>query len=180
MWSPDSLLISRHGAGLAVLLAIVTSAAARAELKAGEMFPSLGAAAVTALGANASVPEMAGKVVLVDFWASWCAPCKASFPAMAKLHHEFAARGFAVVAVGVDEKLAAATAFWRRMAPPFAGVHDGERKLVKSVVVPAMPTSYLVGRDGRVRFVHEGFHGEATVRELRKQIEALLAEPTKS
>ena len=78
--------------------------------------------------------------------------------------------------VGIDEKPAAAADFVRKLAPPFATLHDREQKLVRQVVVPAMPTSYLVGRDGRVRVVHTGFHGDATARELRREIETLLAE----
>jgi peroxiredoxin len=81
-----------------------------------------------------------------------------------------------IAAISIDEKSTAAAAFARKLAPPFVTLHDREQKLVKEVVVPAMPTSYLLGRDGRVRFVHQGFHGDATARELRKQIEALLNE----
>jgi thiol-disulfide isomerase/thioredoxin len=122
------------------------------------------------------LPATAGKVVLVDFWASWCAPCKASFPMMAKLHKEYAARGFDIVAVSVDEKAPAAVTFARKLAPPFPTLHDRDGKLVRQVSVPAMPTSYLISRDGRVRFVHAGFHGDTTERQLRKEIETLLAE----
>jgi len=122
------------------------------------------------------VPATAGQVVLVDFWASWCAPCKAAFGALAQLQKEFAGRGLVIVAVSVDEKPAAAAAFVKRLAPNFSTVHDRTQALVRQVGVPTMPTSYLVGRDGRVRFVQAGFHGEATERELRRQIELLLAE----
>lgn len=147
----------------------------RAEVKVGEAFPAFAPAGVVTL-AGGELPDTAGKVVLVDFWASWCAPCKASFPAMAKLHADYAARGLVVAAVSIDEKPGAAVAFVKKMAPPFGALHDREQKLVRQVVVPAMPTSYLIGRDGRVRFMHQGFHGDATDRELRKEIEALLAE----
>jgi thiol-disulfide isomerase/thioredoxin len=148
---------------------------ARAEIKVGDAFPPLASAGLSAL-VGGELPATAGKIVLVDFWASWCAPCKASFPMMAKLHRDYTGRGLVIAAIGVDEKPAAALAFARKLAPPFATLHDREQKLVRQVVVPAMPTSYLIGRDGRVRFIHQGFHGDSTDRELRKQIEALLAE----
>jgi thiol-disulfide isomerase/thioredoxin len=146
-----------------------------ADVKAGDVFPALEPAALVNL-AGGDLPSTAGKVVLVDFWASWCAPCKASFPAMAKLHADYAARGLQIVAVSIDEKPASATAFWKKMAPPFVALHDHDQKLVKQVVVPTMPTSYLIGRDGKVRFVHEGFHGDAGDRDVRKEIETLLTE----
>jgi thiol-disulfide isomerase/thioredoxin len=160
-----------HSVALLVLLTTLT----RAETKVGDVFPALASAGLVPLG-SLEVPSTAGKVVLVDFWASWCAPCKASFPMMARLHQDFTQRGFVVTAIGIDEKPAAAAAFAKKLAPPFPTLHDREQKLVKQVVVPTMPTSYLIGRDGRVRFVHEGYHGDATDRELRKQIEQLLSE----
>lgn len=152
----------------------------QAETRIGDAFPPLAAAGLVNLGGDAESPATAGKVVLVDFWASWCAPCKASFPMMARLHKDFAARGLVIIAVGVDEKPAAAAAFVRKLAPPFVTLHDREQTLVKQVVVPAMPTSYLVGRDGRVRFVHQGFQGDATERELRKELELLLTADSRS
>jgi thiol-disulfide isomerase/thioredoxin len=145
---------------------------ARAEIAVGDVFPSLERFELT----GGQVPETAGQVVLVDFWASWCAPCKASFPAFAKLHEEFAARGLAIVAVSVDEKPAAFASFVKRWQPPFPAVLDRGHKLVGEVKVPAMPTSYLIDRTGRVRFVLRGFHGAESERELREHIEALLAE----
>ena len=151
------------------------AAVLHAEVKVGDAFPALASAGLAPL-ATPEIPATAGNVVLVDFWASWCAPCKASFPMMAQLYKDFSSRGFVIAAVSVDEKPTAAQAFARKLAPPFATLHDREQTLVKQVGVPTMPTSYLLGRDGRVRFVHEGFHGDTTERELRKQIEALLAE----
>jgi thiol-disulfide isomerase/thioredoxin len=160
---------------LVLSLAFAGAAFARAEIKAGDAFPSLASSGVVALGGG-DAPATAGKVVLVDFWASWCGPCKASFPALARIHTDLAPRGLVIAAVSIDEKPAAAVAFARKLAPPFATLHDREQKLVKAVVVPTMPTSYLLDRTGKVRFVHEGFHGEATDRQLRQEIETLLAE----
>jgi len=147
------------------------AATARAEVKPGDSFPSLTSAAL-----RGSLPATAGQVVLVDFWASWCGPCKSSFPAYARLEADYGRRGLVIVAVSVDEDPAAYAAFVKRLHPPFATVRDESQRLVNQVSVPTMPTCYLLGRDGRVRFVHVGFHGEDTERELRRQIDTLLSE----
>lgn len=160
---------------LALPLALVCAALARAEIKVGDTFPAFAANGVVAISGGA-LPATTGQVVLVDFWASWCAPCKASFPALAKIHTDFAPRGLILAAVSIDEKPAAASAFAKKLAPPFPTLHDREQKLVKQVVVPTMPTSYLVDRTGKVRYIHDGFHGEATDKLLRQQIATLLAE----
>jgi len=158
---------------LLALGALSAAAFARADVKVGDTFPALAPAQLVNLGGG-DVPALSSKVTLVDFWASWCAPCKASFPAMAKLYGEYSGRGLQIVAVSIDEKPAAAVAFWKKMAPPFIALHDREQKLVQEVGVPTMPTSYLVDQSGRVRYVHAGFHGDLA--DLRKEIESLLAE----
>ncbi len=147
-------------------------AAVRAELKVGDPFPALATVGLT----GGPVPATADKVVLVDFFASWCAPCKESFPDYAKLYADYAPRGLVIVAVSVDEKAAAYAAFVKKLHPPFPALHDEGQQLVRAVRVPTMPTSYLVGRDGRVRYLHQGYHGQETDRELRREIDALLAE----
>jgi thiol-disulfide isomerase/thioredoxin len=159
-----------------LLLAIIALPGfVRADVKVGDAFPALAPAGVVNL-AGGALPATSGQVVLVDFWASWCAPCKASFPAMAKLHADYVSRGLVIAAVSIDEKAPLALAFWKKQSPPFATLHDREQKLVKQVVVPTMPTSYLLDRTGKVRFMHEGFHGDATDKQVRAEIDALLAE----
>jgi thiol-disulfide isomerase/thioredoxin len=152
-------------------------AAAAAPLPAqtapGAPFPALAAYGLT----GGQLPATAGRVVIVDFWASWCAPCKASFPEYSRLQSVYAARGLVVVAVSVDDSAAAYDAFVAKMKPSFATVLDSKHALVSAVQVPTMPTSYLVDRAGKVRFLHAGFHGDRTVAELTKEIEALLSEP---
>jgi thiol-disulfide isomerase/thioredoxin len=143
-----------------------------AEVASGGEFPALSDAGLV----GGQLPRTAGKVVLVDFWASWCAPCKASFPAYSRLQAAYGARGLEVVAVSVDEDASAFSAFVAKLKPAFATLNDPGHRLVGMVKVPTMPTSYLIDRGGKVRFMHAGFHGEQTERELRKEIEALLDE----
>jgi thiol-disulfide isomerase/thioredoxin len=157
-------------AAAAVLVAALASPL-HAQVAPGAVFPELASAGLTGI-----LPDTSGKVVLVDFWASWCAPCKASFPVYSRLQEAYAARGLAIVAVSVDDSPAAYAAFVAKLKPSFTTVHDAGHKLVSAVQVPTMPTSYLVDRAGKVRFMHAGFHGDQTERELRKEIDALLDE----
>jgi thiol-disulfide isomerase/thioredoxin len=154
------------------LLSVLLAAPVKGGVRVGDIFPPLAPAGLV----GSRLPQMSGKVVLVDFWASWCAPCKASFPAYAVLNSEFASKGLVIVAISVDQDPAAYAAFVKRFNPSFPVELDGGQKLVRETEVPAMPTSYLMDREGRVRFLHPGFHGSATVLPLRLEIEALLAE----
>ena len=167
MWSPNK---PRGAITLALLLALASLS--KAAVGTGDLFPAL----PSPTGADTALPQTRGRVVLVDFWASWCAPCKASFPAYARLHEEFARRGLVIIGIGVDDSRDEYVKFLKRHAPPFPTVLDGDKRLVSTVAIPAMPTSYLVGRDGRVRFIHEGFHSWETEKTLRAEIEALLDE----
>jgi thiol-disulfide isomerase/thioredoxin len=153
-------------------LLLVSAVAARAQTKVGDVFPSLATTGLT----GGTIPETSGHVVIVDFWASWCAPCKASFPSYAKVLSDYASRGVILVAVSVDEKKSAYDAFLKKQQPPFLTLLDEKKQLVGTVKVPAMPTSYIIGRDGRVRFIHTGFHGAETEKEIRTQLDLLLAE----
>ena len=158
---------------LTVALGLALADAARASVNPGDPFPPLPAARLD----GGAPPATAGRVVLVDFWASWCAPCRAAFTAYARLQADYAPRGLVIVAVSVDESRAAYAAFVDRFRPPFAVRRDPDQDLVRRADIPALPTCYLLGRDGRVRFVHQGFHGDETERELRREIDRLLADP---
>jgi thiol-disulfide isomerase/thioredoxin len=155
------------GAALALM-----PAALPAQVKPGDPFPVLDPSVLT----GGTLPVTSGKVAFIDFWASWCAPCKASFPAYSQLNAAYAGRGLVIVAVSVDDSPAAFRAFVAKMQPTFATVEDAQHKLVGAVQVPTMPSCYLVDRTGRVRFMHAGFHGGQTEGELRGEIEKLLAE----
>lgn len=146
-----------------------------AETREGDLLPGWKAA-----GLEGEIPETSGRVLLVDFWASWCAPCKESFPDLAAIHRDYAARGVTVLAVSVDKNARAYEAFLRKHAPPFATVRDVRQEFVAAVGVPTMPTSLVVGRDGRIRAVFAGYHGEKTGTALRTALDAALAEQENS
>jgi thiol-disulfide isomerase/thioredoxin len=165
MTSIDKILLS-------ALLSLGITAVANAEIKTGDIFPSLESASVV----GGKIPDLTNHVALVDFWASWCAPCKESFPAYAQLNADFTARGLVVLAISVDQNAEAYRSFVKRMNPSFATVCDKDQQIVREVNIPVMPTCYVLGRDGRVRFVHHGFHGAATEQEIRRELDALLAE----
>jgi thiol-disulfide isomerase/thioredoxin len=136
------------------------------------VLPSLAAA-----GLEGTIPDIKGKVVLLDFWASWCGPCKGSFPVLDQMARDFGPRGLVVLGVSVDEKREAMERFLKQHPVAFAVVRDARQSLVQAAAITAMPTSFLVDRKGRVRFVHNGFHAGQTEEAYRREIESLLAEP---
>lgn len=133
--------------------------------------------ATASVGAATSTPQAAprwplldnlhGKVVLVDFWASWCGPCLQSFPWMNDLHARHSDEGLVIVAVNLDQDRALADAFLRKLPAQFRVEYDAKGTLAKSFGVEAMPTSYLIGRDGTIRARHAGFRDKQ--REGREQ-----------
>ena len=136
----------------------------------GSSLPSLGG-----LLPGAALPKTSGKVVLVDFWASWCGPCKASFAAMARLHAKYAGRGLVIIGIGVDEDPAKHQAFAAKNRVGFTLVHDSQQKAAAFFNPPTMPSSYLVDRSGKIRYIHAGFKSGKTEAEYIQEIEALLA-----
>ncbi|MEZ5420350.1 MAG: TlpA disulfide reductase family protein [Vicinamibacterales bacterium] len=159
--------------GLTVLLCVLGLAAAGAAQEPARPAPPLDLPAAD--GSAVSLASLRGKVVLVDVWASWCAPCKAAFPEYDRLHKEYRERGFEVLAVNVDERRADADRFLAGRTPAMTVVFDPAGVAPERLGVRGMPTSFLIDRRGQIRHVHEGF----TTRDLatyRRRIEALLAE----
>lgn len=153
--------------GLSLLLG---TTATRGQLAVGDAFPPLHAARL-----EGSLPDTAGRVTVVDFWASWCAPCKAAFPALGRLHAEFAPRGVAVLGISVDERAQDYAAFLKKFSPAFPTARDATQALVSAVRPPAMPTTYVLGRDGRVRAILTGFRGADSERALHAAVTDALA-----
>ena len=114
-----------------------------------------------------------GKVVYLDFWASWCGPCKKTFPWLNDLQKKYGKDGFEVVGVNVDAAKADADKFLVTTPAEFTVLLDPEGKVANSYELQGMPSSYLIDRGGKVHLVHRGFKdGEAT--ELEGKIKDLL------
>jgi len=104
--------------------------------------------------------EVDGQVVWVDFWASWCVPCRRSFPWMNRMHAKYAAQGLQIIGVNVDKTRDVADEFLAETPADFALRFDPEGALAERFGVTAMPSSFLLDVDGNVIAEHYGFRME--------------------
>jgi thiol-disulfide isomerase/thioredoxin len=108
-------------------------------------------------GAEFDLAQKRGEVVLVDFWATWCEPCKLSLPRYAQLEKKLAGKGFSILTVSVDEDADVLKRFIATVKLGLQVLHDADSKVVERYAPPKMPTAFLVGRDGKIAWVHESF-----------------------
>jgi thiol-disulfide isomerase/thioredoxin len=160
-----------YGYVLALVIgAQLAAASLNAGVKPGDAFPDLGSYKL-----EGKMPDnLKGKVVMVDFWASWCEPCKQSFPVMAELQKQYGEKGLVVVAINVDENRSDMEAFLKKNAATFLILRDSAQKLVAQAGIATMPSSFLIDREGKVRFVHTGYRGAETKKKYEEEIQALL------
>jgi peroxiredoxin len=144
-------------------------------LDAGDVAPAFKAPRLDG-GGELSLEELRGKVVFLDFWASWCAPCQKSMPQLEELRKEFPADRFALVGVNLDRDAAAAKKLVGKHGVGYPSASDPEGKLPTRFGLETMPTAYLIDADGVIRYVHRGFK-DGDVETVRKKIRALLAGP---
>lgn len=156
-----------------VLIALLLAFSFSLEARAFE--PGDTAADFTLPGKAGSVQlsSMKGSVVYLDFWASWCGPCRQSFPWMNQIQANYKAQGLRVVAVNLDAKTDAATKFLSQVPAGFTVAFDPNGKTPRVYGVKGMPTSFLIGRDGKILFRHEGFRPDDRAA-LEQKIQAAL------
>lgn len=111
-------------------------------------------------GTNAkfSSEALKGKIIYLDFWASWCSPCIESLPFLEKLHRQYSKQGFEVIAVNIDEKKLNAKLFLEKHPISYLNLYDPKGDIGKMLKVKKMPTAFLIDRNGNILFKHVGFN----------------------
>jgi cytochrome c biogenesis protein CcmG/thiol:disulfide interchange protein DsbE len=141
----------------------------------GNPAPDFQLTAVNGSKDEISLKDLHGRVVLLDFWGTFCEPCKKSFPKLDALQHKYASSGLRIIGVSEDEdedkdKI---PGFAKTYGATFSLAWDGDKAVAKRYKPETMPSSFLIDRDGVVRFAHVGFHdGEET--EIESEIRGLL------
>jgi len=131
----------------------------RASLAVALLFVSSAVFAASADESNSTLDINAfrGQVVVVDFWASWCVPCRRSFPWLNSMHEKYADDGLVIIGVNVDKERADASGFLQEYPARFRISYDPEGKLAEQYGVEGMPSSFIIGRDGQLMKRHLGF-----------------------
>jgi peroxiredoxin len=127
-------------------------------------------------GEEVSLQSFRGKVVLLNFWATWCGPCREELPELARVQEKFRRRGLAVVAVAVDNELANVRSFLKKYGIKLQALWDRRKKAADAYAVEKMPSSYIIDRNGVIRFIHRGYSPEELKR-IELEIDDLLDKP---
>jgi len=127
-------------------------------------------------GETVTLQSFRGKVVLLNFWATWCGPCREELPELARVQEKFRQRGLAVVAVTVDNELENVRSFLKKYDIKLQALCDKKKKVANAYAVEKMPSSYLIDRTGVIRFIHRGYSPEELKR-IENEIDELLDKP---
>jgi len=157
---------------LLALLAALAAPPAAVALAVGDAAPPL--AVPDGEGQQVDLVRLRGSVVYVDFWASWCGPCKRSFPWMNELSRKYAASGLKIVAINLDKKREDAERFLKVSPAEFTVAYDATGTSPAAWQVKSMPSSYLVDATGRIAWVESGFKDDRKP-EVEARIRAALA-----
>jgi peroxiredoxin len=126
-------------------------------------------------GGDVSLAGLKGQVVLINFWATWCGPCRKEMPLLDQIYQRYKGLGFTLLAVNVEEDSAGAVSWLKQTPVTFPVLFDRQNKVSKLYEVTAMPSTVIVDRKGQVRFVHYGYT-DGTENEYQDQIRTLIRE----
>jgi thiol-disulfide isomerase/thioredoxin len=181
MYAKSSTSESARGRGrrctmklrLCTLGAVLLVGSTAAALKTGDAPPPIDLPDLA--GKKVDLAELKGKVVLVDFWASWCGPCKQEMPVLESLHAKYADQGLVIVGINIDNNPKKMKNFLKGAPVSFRIVHDPKITIAQRYEPSTMPSSYFIGRNGKLRYIHEGFR-KKDAEEIEKRVKELLAE----
>lgn len=126
-------------------------------------------------GQNLRLGEQRGSVVLVNFWATWCGPCRQEMPHLNKLYEKYKSAGFVLLGVNVDDDTRQAAGVANKLGVTFPVLPDSDKRVSKQYDLSAMPSTVLIDRDGKVRYLHRGYQSgyentyDRQIRELLKE-----------
>ena len=158
---------------LLLLTGLVLAAGVQAAVTAQSAAPDF--TLKSAEGRNLRLQEQRGQVVLVNFWASWCGPCKQEMPHLNRLYDKYRASGFTLLAVNIDDDARHGAATATKWGLKFPVLLDPDKSVTKLYDMGAMPSTVLIDRDGRVRYLHRGYR-EGVEEAYERQIRELVKE----
>jgi len=156
-----------------MLLLLLAQAASGGQPGVGSKAPDFTLPALD--GQKVTLSNLRGQVVLLDFWASWCTPCREEMPFLDLLQKTYGKHGFKVMAVNIDSRVENAAQFLKDHSVKLNPLWDKNKEVVSTYDIATMPTTLIIDRQGRIRFVHAGFDAE-NFQQYKKQIESLLRE----
>lgn len=126
-------------------------------------------------GNNERLAEFRGKVVLLNFWATWCGPCRQEMPELEKLQQQYSAQGFTVLGLNIDNQIQDVNAYLKDVPVSFPILFDPKQKISQRYNVSEMPNTVIIDRDGKVRHVHKGYQ-PGLINKYETEIKALINE----
>ncbi len=150
-----SILVTLKHIALPLLTSLLLSAGPA--MAAAPQGPAPDFALKTVSGENARLSEHRGEVVMVNFWASWCAPCRQEMPLLEELYAQYEPLGFTILGVNVEKDSTPALAMLEDIPVSFPILLDTDSVVSKLFNVVAMPTTVLIDRDGNMRYLHHGY-----------------------
>lgn len=159
---------------LVFILSILFLTVANAKVKEGQNFPEFKLNSLGNKAKNISLSSYKGKVVVLDFWASWCEPCKVELPVLNKLYKKYQTHGLEIVGVNEDKEMSEANAFLKSYPIQMPLLEDGAKgEVLSKLEVDGLPVTYVLDKNGKVHKIHKGFK-EGDLDKFEKEIVALL------
>ena len=149
--------VSKYLKAVRTVSAIACAIVASAALGGSVQGPAPSFSLATKDGQPFALEDLKGQVVMINFWATWCGPCRKEMPLLDALYQRYSKLGFTLVGVNVEENPSGADEFLRETPVSFPILYDSENKVSKLYDVNAMPSTVLVDRQGNMRYLHKGY-----------------------